>query len=85
MPVTLSGKYLSGKTGEISVTVGGQKADVTSASAESITFTVPLMPEAEGGYYFNPPREFPVQVKDGGINVVFKGPKASLYIGPQAW
>jgi hypothetical protein len=81
-PVTIYGKNFSEQIKDNEVKIGGQKAEITSAATDSLTFTVPLMPEADGGYFFNPPRQFDVSVKVGNVSCKSK---QQLYIGPYQW
>jgi len=80
--VTFNGKNFSDQVKDNEVRIGGEKAEVTSASSDSLTINVPMMPDAGGSPYFNPPRVFDVTVKVG--NVTCKS-HPQLYIGPYQW
>jgi hypothetical protein len=68
-PLTITGKNFSDQIKDNEVRVGGQKAEITSASSESLSITVPfnLSPDQGDSPYFAPPREFEVSVKVGGV------------------
>lgn len=76
------GKNFSDVASENEVKIGGETAKVDSASAESLSVTVPMFPDTGGAMYYNPPQQKDMTVKVG--NVMAKG-KASIYIGPFQW
>ncbi len=76
------GKNFSEIVSENEVKIGSETAKVDSATAESLTVTVPMFPDAGGGLWFNPPQQKSMTVKVG--NVMAKG-SATIYIGPYQW
>lgn len=82
MQFSIYGKNFSEVASENEVKIGGETAQVNSASAETLTVTVPMFPDAGGGLWFNPPLQKDMTVKVG--QVMAKG-KASIYIGPYQW
>ncbi len=76
------GKNFSEIASENEVKIGSETAQVNSATAESLTVTVPMFPDAGGGLWFNPPLQKGMTVKVG--NVTAKG-NATIYIGPYQW